>query len=185
MTAHDPFDPENLRIDQSSLSHGAAKKLLTTIPVRKPHKQDFVRVHPSIDYRVPTALLDFERDTYIITPRFAAQLGQNEYYMATVYVCINRQKVVSLWPVKTPSADGKQSAWYSSAQDGAELAMARWVRITANMELGAYEISEAIADYGEPVWPDLPFRDLLQIGFKTRMIDSEDHIVVQKLRGLA
>jgi hypothetical protein len=181
----DPFDPESLRLDQSSLNYGAAKKLLTTIPVRKPHKQDFVRVLSRPDYRVPVALIDFERDTYVVAPQFAAQLSPTEYYMATVYVCINRQKVVSLWPVKTPAADGRQMEWYTSAQTGAELAMIRWVRITANMDLGAYEISEAIADYGEPEWPDLPFRELLRIGFKTRMISDESHTVIQKLRGLA
>jgi hypothetical protein len=166
----DPFDPKNLRIDQSFLKQGVAKKLLTTIPVRKPHRQDFVRVHPDVNYRVPTALLEYERDTYILTPGFAPQRGQNEYYMATIYVCINRQKVVSLWPVKTPGVDGKQMAWHTSAQEAAELAMSRWVRVTANMDLGAYEISEALAEYDEPVWPDLSFRDLLKIGFKNRMI---------------
>jgi hypothetical protein len=38
------FDPAKLRIDQAFLNHGVAKKLLTTLPIRKPSKQDFVRV---------------------------------------------------------------------------------------------------------------------------------------------
>src|SRR6478609_4411349 len=44
--APDPFDPENLRLDQSFVETSGVKKLLTTVPVRKPNNQDFVRVHP-------------------------------------------------------------------------------------------------------------------------------------------
>lgn len=42
----DPFDPENLRLDQSFVETSGVKKLLTTVPVRKPNNQDFVRVRP-------------------------------------------------------------------------------------------------------------------------------------------
>ena len=37
----DPFDPENLRLDQSFTEAAGVKKLLTTVPVRKPKSQDF------------------------------------------------------------------------------------------------------------------------------------------------
>ena len=33
----DPFDPENLRLDQSFAETAGVKKLLTTVPVRKPN----------------------------------------------------------------------------------------------------------------------------------------------------
>jgi hypothetical protein len=162
-----------------------AKKLLTTIPVRRPHKQDFIRVNPGLSFRELVALVDYERDTYVVTKRFAPQLGEKEYYLANLFVCHNRQKVLSLWPVKQAGSDGKLMEWHRSAQEAAELAMTRWIRVTANMDLGAYEMSEAIAEYDDPVWPEVPFRELLRIAFKGRIIDSADHIVVQKLRGLA
>jgi hypothetical protein len=41
-----PFDPANLRLSQSFVETAGVKKLLTTVPVRKPSAQDFVRVHP-------------------------------------------------------------------------------------------------------------------------------------------
>jgi hypothetical protein len=41
----DPFDPASLRLDQTFTDGTAVKKLITTIPVRKPSRQDFVRVH--------------------------------------------------------------------------------------------------------------------------------------------
>ena len=103
----------------------------------------------------------------------------------TLYLTINRQKVLSVWPVKLPAVDGRVNEWHASAAAAAERAMKNWIRLAANMSLGAYEISEAIADYGQPEWPNLPFREILKIAFKNRLIDSSDHAVIQQLRGLA
>jgi hypothetical protein len=47
----DPFDPANLRLSQSFTETVGVKKLLTTIPVRKPGPQEWVRVHPSSEFR--------------------------------------------------------------------------------------------------------------------------------------
>ncbi len=64
----DPFNPENLRLDPSYLSQPAAKKLLTVIPVKRPHRQDFVRVHPDKEYRLLTAVLELheDRETFLV-----------------------------------------------------------------------------------------------------------------------
>jgi hypothetical protein len=47
----DPFDPANLRLSQSFVETAGVKKLLSVVPVRKPSPQDFVRTHPSPEYR--------------------------------------------------------------------------------------------------------------------------------------
>jgi hypothetical protein len=179
------FDPAKLRIDQSFLNHGVAKKLLTTLPIRKPSKQDFVRVHPSTEYRLTAALIELEddRETYLVLPGFTHQLGDGEYFLSTLYLCINRQKVLSFWPVKLPGPDGRQMAWHTSAAEAAERAIRRWVRVTANMSLGAYEISEAVANLSEPDWPDQSMPELLSIAFKGRVIEGPEHPVMKKLRG--
>ena len=44
----DPFDLSRLRINPEMLETTAVKKLLTTVPVRKPLAQDFVRVRPEL-----------------------------------------------------------------------------------------------------------------------------------------
>jgi hypothetical protein len=53
--APDLFDDlANLRLSQAFAETGGVKKLLRTVPVRKPHPQDFIRVHPgSSGPRVP------------------------------------------------------------------------------------------------------------------------------------
>jgi len=67
--------------------------------------------------------------------------------------------------------------------EAAQLATNRWVRVTANLGLGAYEIFEASAALPEPVWPDISFTQLLSIAFRDRFINSPDHPVLKRLRG--
>jgi hypothetical protein len=161
------------------------KKLLTTVPVRKPNRQDFVRVHPSPAYRLtPAALIELreDRQVYFCTPAVAAELP-GEFFVATLYTAINRQGVLHIWPVKLPAADGRVNEWHQSAAEAAELAMNKWIRLAANMALGAYEISEAIGLLSEPIWPDLPFEEILRLAFRDHMIQSLDHSLVKRLLG--
>jgi hypothetical protein len=52
-----------LRLDQSFADTVGVKKLLTTVPVRKPNRQDFVRVHPDARYRLtPVAIIELKED---------------------------------------------------------------------------------------------------------------------------
>jgi hypothetical protein len=63
--------------------------------------------------------------------------------------------------------------------------MKSWVRITANKDVGAYDLFGATADLPDPVWPEQSMADLLGIAFKGRLVDSPDHEIVNLLRGLA
>src|SRR5215813_12145218 len=136
-----PFDNLSaLRLDQSYADTVGVKKLLTTVPVRKPNRQDFVRVHPDPAYRLtPAAIIEVkeDREVYLVTPDMAQELP-GEFVPASLFTTINRQGVLQIWPVKLPGPDGKHNDWHRSAAEAAELAMKRWVRISANMSLGAY-----------------------------------------------
>ena len=181
----DPFDPASLRLDQTFTDGTAVRKLITTIPVRKPGRQDFVRVHPDPAYRLsPAAIIELkaDRETYLVTPAIAPDLV-GELVPATIYTAINRQGVVRLWPVRLPDPDGKRNAWHRSAEAAADIAMRGWVRITANISLGAYEVFETSANIPDPTWPELPFTELLKIAFRDRLVDRPDHPVILQLRG--
>jgi hypothetical protein len=62
--------------------------------------------------------------------------------------------------------------------------MTRWVRVTANQNLGAYEIRVAAGPMADPEWPEHSFRDLIKTAFQNRLIDRLDHPVIRQLRGL-
>ena len=90
-----------------------------------------------------------------------------------------------MWPVALPDEGGRRNAWAETAREACELAKTAWVRLAADMSLGAYRIYEAEGQLSGPVWPDKPFPELLKLAFKDRIIDSGDHPVVKRLRGLS
>jgi hypothetical protein len=184
--APDPFSPEALRLDQN-FSSVAVKKLITTVPVAKPNKQDFVRVHPDPEYRLTIALIELkdDREIYAVAGQEVLTILQNEWFSATLYLTINRQGVVRLWPVKLPAADGRRLAWHDSAAEAAELAMKKWIRVVPNMSLGAYEITEAVVPIPDPEWPALTMHEILKVAFRDRLINDVSHPVVQRLHGLS
>ena len=185
-SAPDPFDLASLRLNPSFLETAGVKKLLTTVPARRPGPQDFVRVHPAPEYRENFAMIDLkeDREDYLVRPEILPELTGEVVYK-TIFTAINRQGVVFLWPVRLPTPDDRKSAWSRSAREAAEMAMDKWLRVKANMSLGAYEITVAASEMAEPVWPDLSFQELVRIAYRDRMITSLDHAVVKRLRGLA
>jgi hypothetical protein len=180
----DPFDLSRLRLDQSFTEMVGVKKLLTTVPVRRPSPQDFVRVHPSEEYRAALAVIELkdDREVYLVPPSIARELP-GEYVTTMIFTAINRQGNVFLWHVRLPGPDGRVLEWHRSAAEAAALAVRRWVRVKANQSIGAYDIYEAEATIADPVWPDLPFQELLRIGFKDRLVDRVDHPLIKRLRG--
>jgi hypothetical protein len=184
--APNPFDPEALRLDQSFVQASGVKKLITTVPVRKSNRQDFFRVNADPKYRLsPAGIIELkeDRETYLVDPRMAAGL-QGEFAPATLFTGITRQGVLFVWPVKLPGPDGKNNAWHQSAAEAADRAMARWIRMGSNMNLGAYEIFEATGNWAEPEWPDLSFQEILKIAFRGRIVDTPDHPLVRRLKGM-
>jgi hypothetical protein len=182
----DPFDPANLRLSQSFVETAGVKKLLTTVPVRKPSPQDFVRVHPSPEYRdnFPIVELKDEREEYIVTAGLVPELN-GEFVTKTLFLAINRQGTLFFWPVRLPAPDGKMLDWWRTSREAAELAMKKWVRVKANMNLGAYDIYEAQSTMSEPGWPEQGFWDLIKISFRDHLITAIDHPVIKRLRGQA
>jgi uncharacterized protein YbdZ (MbtH family) len=186
--AADPFDLASLRLGQNFNETVGVKKLLRTVPVRKPSKQDFVRVHPDPAYRENFAVIELKEDRgeeYLVAGGgLAAELAP-EIVNKTLFTMINRQNVVSLWPVRLPGPDGKEMDWHRSAREAAEEAMTKWLRVTANMSLGAYDMIVAEGITSQPVWPEVSFQELIRIAFKDRLITSLDHPVIKRLRGLS
>jgi hypothetical protein len=179
-----PFDPSKLRLSQNFGESAGVKKLVTTIPVRKPNKQDFIRIHANPTYRLETAVLELkeERETYLVAPELWPELP-SELIPKVLFTAINRQKVLFIWPVRLPGEDGRHDEWNASALEAAMMAQNNWIRISANMSLGAYEVYQATGDLPDPDWPEMEFSKILEIAFKGRFIDDLDHPALKRLRG--
>lgn len=182
--ATDPFDVSKLHLGQNFAEAAGVKKALLTVPVRKPGRQDFIRIHPAPEYRLETAVLELkeERETYLVAPQLWPELP-GELAPKVLYLATNRQKVLFLWPIRLPGEDGRIDEWNASALEAAAIAQDRWIRVAANMSLGAYEVYYATGDLPEPEWPEQSFQDILKIAFKGRFITALDHPAIRRLRG--
>jgi hypothetical protein len=181
----DPFDPEALRLAPDRAGGLGVKKALLTVPVRRPAREWFIRVHPDPDYRLQTAVIELKEDaeTYLVERSLWPELGgETTLTSKMLLTTINRQGTVFLWPVRLPGPDGRLDDWSKSALAAAELAVSRWVRVQPDRSLQACSVLYAeMSD--EPVWPDVPFKALLRVAFKDRYIDSLQHLVLRQLRG--
>lgn len=164
----DPFDLENLRLSQDFSIPGLKKEILS-VPVRKPSKEHWVRVHPSEDYQITTGLLELkeERELYLVSPELWPSLAVESMFGPRVlFTTITRQGVLMLWPIKLPGPGGKANHWHQSALDAVTRAKACWVRVVPNMSLGGYELYSSTGAIPEPEWPDLTMQEIIRLAFK-------------------
>jgi hypothetical protein len=181
----DPFDPESLRLPQDFQVATKVRKALLTIPVKKPNREWFIRVHPDTAYHLHTRVIEIKNpdEVYLVNQALAPELeGEITFTAKMLFLAINRQNIPFFWPVRMPGNDGRRDNWSASALDAAQLATTRWVRVTSDMTLGAYQV--LYAEYAhEPEWPEQPMHALLRIAFRDRYIDSLDHPILKQLRG--
>ena len=178
------IDVKDLRLSQDFGAMAGVKKRIMTVPVRKPNRQDFVRVHPGEDWLLQTAVLELkeDREHYLVLKEMWSEIP-GEIVPKLLVTAINRQNVVFIWPIRLPGEDGRIDNWNLSALEAAEHAKGKWVRVAANMSLGGYDVYEATGELPEPVWPEITFQELVNIAFKGRLIDSTDHPVLKRLSG--
>lgn len=184
----DPFSKENLerlRLSQNFAGMVDVKPVLTTIAVRKPHKQEFVRVRPGEDWQFRTASY-VEKDTrenYLVNPALLPHLP-GEVQETLYLVAMSRNSPVPfLWPCVLPGADGRSNRWWDSALEAAKEAEHHWVRVVSDMTANCYVPFVAQGDLPEPTWPEESLPELMRLAFKDRYIETLDHPVLKRLRG--
>ena len=173
-------------MSQDFAANLGVKKALLTVPVRKPAKEWFVQTHPEESYRLQTAVLELkeDREIYLVDPTLWPDLAtESTFSPRALFTSITRQGVVFLWPVRLPGPDGRIDEWSRSFLEAATRAQGQWVRVAANMHLGAYEVFEASPGLPAPEWPVVPFGELLRVAFKDRFLTSLDHPVLRRLWG--
>ena len=143
-----------------------------------------MRVHPDPAFRLETVILEFkeEGESYLVASELWSELV-GELTPKILFTAINRQKTLFIWPVRLPGEDGRHNEWNASALEAAQLAQSKWVRVSANMNLGAYEIFEANSELTDPEWPETDFTKILETAFKGRYIKDLDHPALRRLRG--
>ena len=180
----DSADIKSLRLSANYGATLGVKKVLTTVPVGKPKKPQFFRTHPSDDMTFPAMILEQKetRETYVVVPDVAQQISEL-VRPVLMHAAIDRQNNVFLIPVPLPGESGTRNPWHESLARAVEHATLKWVRITANMHIGGYEVFEAENTLAEPEWPSESIESLIEVSFRGKIITSLDHPIVQSLLG--
>ena len=184
-TAEGVFDPRHLTLSQDFVQLVGVRKETLRVPIQRPPNQAFFVVHPDPAWRIQVAALVLaeDRETYIVDPAVAEELSV-EWVPKVLVTCQTRQGGLYLWPIRLPKSDGRIDSWNESALRIAQEYRGAWIRVTPNMELGCYDVGTPMSHFPEPEWPESP-DELLRKAFRDRVIDTLDHPVVQRLRGVA
>lgn len=180
----DLLDLSTITLSQDFRKNLELKKITTEVPVRRPHSQEFIQVHPDSKYCLETAVLELkiERETWLVEPSLWGLLP-NEIVPKILYATINLQNVIFLWPIRMPSLDGRLDKWNDSAHTIVDVAKKTWVKVVSNKSLGAYEYYKAESEISPPKWPDISFQELVSRAFKGKYIRDINHPILKQLRG--
>ena len=182
----DKLDFSKFKVSSGSSDLPVAQKVLLHVPVRKPSKQQFVRVCSQESSQFECAILKLEDDDrpYLTSPEIA-QMIIHDIKKVTLKLTMDKQGNVLLWPIPPRPVEGNDNIWNETQRDAAKLAEKKWIRLTSNRELGCYEAIEAQGEQPEPVWPELSMDEILKIAFgSTHVITDQEHPALQKLWGL-
>ena len=171
---------------------GAAEIGMLTISVgRQPvPKNVFFRTHPT--FRPVVALVIIEVGMYrlfiAVLPHMIEPLANIGITVTdhTLFLIVTEDGGLRIIPVRGPNVEGEQNEWDSTKQTALIKAIDAWHRMYSDKANNAYKAFPAPKDrFGDPKWPDIKPAKIIRMAFrdKGRLIDSTDHILVQKWAG--
>lgn len=178
------FDLNSMRLPPNYGATLGVKKVFTTVHVTKPDKTKFFKALTGEESVFGAYILQLKdvNETYLVSPHIAPILG-GLARPAQLHAAIDRHNNVFLIPVFLPGEDGKRNQWHESLAQAVNLAETHWVRIVANMSVGGYDVLQAQGALAEPVWPDTSMEELINVAFRGKIIDTENHPVIHGLMG--
>ncbi len=178
------IDLKSLRLPANYGATLGVKKLLTNVLVGRPKKPQFFRTHIADDMTFPGMILENKeaRESYVVDPGVAQEISEL-VRPVMLHAAIDRQNNVFLIPVPLPGEDGNRNPWHESLAQAVEHAKLKWIRITANMQVGGYDVYEAEGELPEPEWPAHNIDALVQVAFRGKIINDLDHPMVQTMLG--
>jgi hypothetical protein len=173
-----------LRLPADFTKNFGTKKILTNVPVGRPSKEKFFRVHPDLEMTIEVVILELKDlgETYVVAPDVADILG-SLVRRVRLYLAVDRSANPMLIPVPLPDSDGNQNKWHASLEQALVHAKKDWIRISANKSLGSYDVHQAIGRLADPVWPELNLDQLVEIAFRDRIVFDENHPIVHTVLG--
>jgi hypothetical protein len=163
------------------------KAVLVNVTVDKPPSNSYFRCHRELVLDDATVLRDAEgtsRAYYYVVPsmREHPKLAPRLRKVTLVLTSTWPSGDVLIWPV--PILTEREFKVWKSARADYEHACDRWVQMVLAEDRNDYQLEIAEGIDHEPTWPEKTFNELLKLGFDGKVIDSEEHPYVRRLRGL-
>src|SRR5215813_2020368 len=133
----EPIDLERLRLPQNFQQFAGVRRVFETIPVRKPHPQEFVRVRPGNEWTYETLVLPLKTvsEMYLVAPDLWDTLHRELTQMHLV-LAANAQDDVFVWPCRIPRGDGRLDTWAESRLIAVGKAERKFIRLIPNVQQG-------------------------------------------------
>src|SRR6516225_9786234 len=153
-------------------------------------KNEFYRTHKTFRPVVPMVIVEVGMDHHFIAvmPNMVEPLASMGITVAdhTLYLTVTPEGGLRIIPVRGPNAEGVQNEWDRTKETALIKAIDAWHRMYSDKANNAYKAFPAPKDrFGDPKWPDIKPAKIIRMAFrdKGRLIDSTDHILVQKWAG--
>jgi len=171
---------------------GAGEAGMLTISVGKQPspKNIFYRTHAMFRPIVPLVTVVAGMDVHFVAvmPHMIEPLAGMGITVAdhTLYLIVTEEGGFRIIPVRGPNTEGEQNEWDRTKEMSLLAGVDEWVRMYSDRPNNAYKCFPAPKDrFGEPRWPEIKPAKIMRMAFrdKGRLIDSADHILVQKWAG--
>ena len=171
---------------------GAGEAGLLTISVgKKPSPQNtFYRTHPTYKpiFAMVSVEVGMDKHFIAVMPHMIEPLvGMGITVIDhTLYLILTEDGGLRVIPVRGANTEGEQNEWDRTKEMALIAGMDKWVRMYSDMPNGAFKCFKAPdGRFGDPKWPEIGPARITRMAFKDkgRMIDSTDHILVQRWAG--
>jgi hypothetical protein len=188
--AHDPRDIFNdiEALRKASKPTVQRKSVLVNVSVDKPPGNSYFRAHCEHLLDNATIVRDDQgagRSIYFIAPsmRSYPKLAPRLRWVTLGLIALWPADTVQIWPVPILGGRNDFKVW-KSARAAYELSREKWTQLVWSEAASDYAVEVAEGIDHTPNWPDKSFEELLKLGFDGKIVDSENHDFVRRLRGL-
>jgi hypothetical protein len=181
----------SLRRDLPGVKGAADAGLLSVGVGRQPTpKNEFYRTHKEFKPVVPLVDVQVGMDRHFIAvaPSMIEPLASIGITVTdhVLYLIVTPRGGLRIIPIRGPDQDGEMNEYHRTKEMALIDGMDGWVRMYVDKENSAYKSFPAPAGrFAEPTWPDIKPAKIFRLAFrdKGRLIDSTEHVLVQKWAG--
>jgi hypothetical protein len=170
-------------LEVSSTEVIAAKEVVTTILVRRPKKNEFVRVQETTFTTFLYQDVD-EGAYYFIEPAMRPHFITGTVIKVLV-PAVNQLGLPFIWPV--PADDGQTSrnnSWNESHRGAYQQAKTKWTKMVSDRMARQYRVYEAGGNLPDPQFCNLPFNQQIALAFRgINTISDPEHPILRAMRG--